>query len=223
MRWKEPVSNWQAFWLVFLSITGTTAVLILAASELPAARRLWSQEAAGWASAIATFAAVLVALGISVVDRLERKSDRLRNAKILADAICDELRGVRWCLANLQTIDTQQQVTATDWARFRNALAGLVTPVLDRVHGDLASFEGLTGTLATRAYGNLLRFGLRWSTVNIPKEFVPMSGYQYGGAIRMAQEQAASVQERVEEAVLAVWPMTSWPNEEPFALDPTKE
>lgn len=216
MKGKEPVSNSQAGWLVFLSVVATTTVIILAGAELPSAKRLWSEPAAGWASAVGTFAAALVALWLASRERREREAERTNGAKILADAICDELRAVHWCLASMQAINTQQQFEPAQWRQLHNALQGLVTPVLDRVHGDLSNFDTTTAATAMRAYGDVLRFAKRWKAAKLPVQCNVHTGYPFLATIRKAQEGAPDVQRRVKEAVFAVWPMTSWPDRHPF-------
>jgi len=83
----------MAFWLkrpiviaaLCLSIGGAGATLILGVPLL------WTPEAAGWASAIATFAAACIALAVGVLPILFRRSDEERQARLIGKIIVDNL------------------------------------------------------------------------------------------------------------------------------------
>lgn len=66
MKVQDPLTSYQAFWIASLSAGAGIVGTLIALGEVPALfRALWTEEAAGWAAAIATVGAVIVALRAS--------------------------------------------------------------------------------------------------------------------------------------------------------------
>lgn len=75
---KESVSSYQAFWIAGLSCSAGALLVAVATRSVPRVLdQIWSQEAAGWAAALATFGAIWVAL--TAASREHARTIKLRD------------------------------------------------------------------------------------------------------------------------------------------------
>ncbi|QGW65925.1 hypothetical protein GOY17_14020 [Lysobacter soli] len=227
-RIKEPVSSAQAFWLVGLSAAAGALLVTVASGKVPwLLDQLWSQEAAGWLSAIATVGAVWVALNSARTEhrramRLSqiehRRALRLRDAEwkredrlaridglrmglVVAKPMLEEISAIRFNLSGMASFN-HGVTSAEQWGRFRIFFVALETPVFDLFHGKLDALDPQTASAVVLAYAKLARL---LSEVNrrIPDERI-LFGIEHVEAAKLARELAMHVEPEFEAAHKAV-------------------